>query len=76
MHISLGIGLQFVNIMEDMCVSIDGELKEDKVEYSKHTKANMKKTKHTCVEIARLERAKAEYQQDLPDSEHIHATRT
>ena len=68
--------MQFVNIMVDMCVSIDGELKDDKVEYSKHMKAKMKKKKHTCMEIARLERAKAEYQQDLADSEHIHATRT
>ena len=71
MHISLGLGLQFVNIMEEMCVSIDGEVKEDKVEYCERMKAKMKKKNDMCEEIARLERAKAEFQQDLADSQHM-----
>ena len=54
MYVSLGIGLQIVNIMENMCVELDGEVKGDSLVYCDRMKDKMKKRQDLCIELAQL----------------------
>ena len=54
MHVSLGIGLQIVNIMENMCVKLDGEVKGDSIVYCERMEGKMKRKQdvsswHDCM---------------------------
>lgn len=71
MHVSLGLWLQNVNIMEQMCVNLDGEVKSDEVEYCDRMKEKMRRRSDMCAELVRLERARVNLESDLDESERM-----
>ena len=68
MHISLGLGLQNVNILEDMSVSSDAEIKEDGCKYSEYMRSLFQRRDHMSAELVRLERIRMDLEQELADT--------